>query len=171
MFLCLNDRQLPNLVKLTQLYPMDFWEELQPHKNSRYSFLCFIEWMSSSSIFSISFGNLLDITQTSMKHMLAYSSIGQIRYVIIAIIVGDWNDGYASVINYILFYISMNLGTFACIVLFGQVPDIQAYVEFYTKVHFFAHSRSVRVELSIATLSFLLLVTFPFWGRDRGYSR
>jgi hypothetical protein len=34
-------------------------------------------------------GNILAITQTSMKRMLAYSSIGQIRYVIIGIIVGD----------------------------------------------------------------------------------
>ena len=36
------------------------------------------------------------ITQTSMKRMLAYSSIGQIGYVIIGIIVGDSNGGYAS---------------------------------------------------------------------------
>ncbi|XP_058189528.1 NAD(P)H-quinone oxidoreductase subunit 2, chloroplastic-like [Rhododendron vialii] len=60
-------------------------------------------------------GNLIAITQTSMKRMLAYSSIGQIRYVIIGIIVGDLNDGNASMIIYMLFYISMNLGTFACI--------------------------------------------------------
>ncbi|KAF5789641.1 putative NADH:quinone oxidoreductase/Mrp antiporter, membrane subunit [Helianthus annuus] len=64
-------------------------------------------------------GNLIAITQTSMKRMLAYSSIGQIGYVIVGIIVGDSNDGYASMITYMLFYISMNLGTFACIVLFG----------------------------------------------------
>ncbi|KAL2921506.1 NAD(P)H-quinone oxidoreductase subunit 2 B chloroplastic [Bienertia sinuspersici] len=57
----------------------------------------------------------------SNKHetLLAYSSIGQIRYVIIGIVVGYSNDGYASMITYMLFYISMNLGTFACIVLFG----------------------------------------------------
>ncbi|KAL5067666.1 hypothetical protein RYX36_018553 [Vicia faba] len=54
-----------------------------------------------------------------MKRMLAYSSIGQIGYVIIGIIVGDSNGRYASMITYMLFYISMNIGTFACIVLFG----------------------------------------------------
>jgi NAD(P)H-quinone oxidoreductase subunit 2 len=68
------------------------------------------------SILSMILGDLLAITQTSM---LAYSSIGQIRYVIIGIIVGDSNDGYANMITYMMFYISMNLGTFACIVLFG----------------------------------------------------
>jgi NAD(P)H-quinone oxidoreductase subunit 2 len=35
------------------------------------------------AIFSMILENLIAITQTSMKHMLEYSSIGQIRYVII----------------------------------------------------------------------------------------
>ncbi|KAF0924649.1 hypothetical protein E2562_010246, partial [Oryza meyeriana var. granulata] len=70
------------------------------------------------AILSMILGNLFAITQTSMKRMLAYSSIGQIGYLIIGIIVGDSNDGYASMITYMLFYISMNLRTFACIVLF-----------------------------------------------------
>ncbi|KAJ4979984.1 hypothetical protein NE237_010764 [Protea cynaroides] len=71
------------------------------------------------AILSMILGNLIAITQTSMKRMLAYSSIGQIGYVIIGIIVGDSNDGYANMITYMLFYISMNLGTFARIVSFG----------------------------------------------------
>ena len=71
------------------------------------------------AILSMIVGNIIAITQTSMKRMLAYSSIGQIGYVIIGIIVGDSNNGYASMITYMLFYISMNLGAFACIVLFG----------------------------------------------------
>ena len=54
------------------------------------------------AILSMILGNLLAITQTSMKRMLAYSSIGQIGYVIIGIIVGDSNDGYASMITYML---------------------------------------------------------------------
>ncbi|RYR42398.1 hypothetical protein Ahy_A08g038871 [Arachis hypogaea] len=88
-------------------------------------------------------GNLIAITQTSMKRMLAYSSIGQIGYVIIGIIVGDSNGGYASMINYMLFYISMNLGTFACIVLFGLrtgTDNIRDYAGLYTKDPFLALS-------------------------------
>ncbi|KAM7485445.1 hypothetical protein LguiA_001454 [Lonicera macranthoides] len=46
------------------------------------------------AILSLILGNLIAVTQTSMKRMLAYSSIGQIGYVIIGIIVGDSNDGY-----------------------------------------------------------------------------
>nr|YP_010223414.1 NADH-plastoquinone oxidoreductase subunit 2 [Leptagrostis schimperiana]YP_010223425.1 NADH-plastoquinone oxidoreductase subunit 2 [Leptagrostis schimperiana]UCL27572.1 NADH-plastoquinone oxidoreductase subunit 2 [Leptagrostis schimperiana]UCL27583.1 NADH-plastoquinone oxidoreductase subunit 2 [Leptagrostis schimperiana] len=95
------------------------------------------------AILSMILGNLLAITQTSMKRMLAYSSIGQIGYVIIGIIVGDSNDGYASMITYMLFYISMNLGTFACIVLFGLrtgTDNIRDYAGLYTKDPFLAFS-------------------------------
>nr|YP_009376595.1 NADH dehydrogenase subunit 2 [Diplostephium foliosissimum]YP_009376610.1 NADH dehydrogenase subunit 2 [Diplostephium foliosissimum]YP_009376680.1 NADH dehydrogenase subunit 2 [Hinterhubera ericoides]YP_009376695.1 NADH dehydrogenase subunit 2 [Hinterhubera ericoides]ARH07416.1 NADH dehydrogenase subunit 2 [Diplostephium foliosissimum]ARH07431.1 NADH dehydrogenase subunit 2 [Diplostephium foliosissimum]ARH07501.1 NADH dehydrogenase subunit 2 [Hinterhubera ericoides]ARH07516.1 NADH dehydrog len=95
------------------------------------------------AILSMILGNLIAITQTSMKRMLAYSSIGQIGYVIIGIIVGDSNDGYASMITYMLFYISMNLGTFACIVLFGLrtgTENIRDYAGLYTKDPFLALS-------------------------------
>nr|YP_009872741.1 NADH-plastoquinone oxidoreductase subunit 2 [Ctenolophon englerianus]YP_009872755.1 NADH-plastoquinone oxidoreductase subunit 2 [Ctenolophon englerianus]QKT26980.1 NADH-plastoquinone oxidoreductase subunit 2 [Ctenolophon englerianus]QKT26996.1 NADH-plastoquinone oxidoreductase subunit 2 [Ctenolophon englerianus] len=95
------------------------------------------------AILSMIVGNLIAITQTSMKRMLAYSSIGQIGYVIIGIIVGDSNGGYASMITYMLFYISMNLGTFACIVLFclrTGTDNIRDYAGLYTKDPFLALS-------------------------------
>nr|YP_009668777.1 NADH dehydrogenase subunit B [Microlicia cogniauxiana]YP_009668792.1 NADH dehydrogenase subunit B [Microlicia cogniauxiana]QCW93539.1 NADH dehydrogenase subunit B [Microlicia cogniauxiana]QCW93554.1 NADH dehydrogenase subunit B [Microlicia cogniauxiana] len=95
------------------------------------------------AILSMILGNLIAITQTSMKRMLAYSSIGQIGYVIIGIIVGDSNGGYASMITYMLFYISMNLGTCACIVLFGLrtgTDNIRDYAGLYTKDPFLALS-------------------------------
>uniref|UniRef100_A0AAU6N3B5 NAD(P)H-quinone oxidoreductase subunit 2, chloroplastic n=1 Tax=Argentina fallens TaxID=3121448 RepID=A0AAU6N3B5_9ROSA len=95
------------------------------------------------AILSMILGNLIAINQTSMKRMLAYSSIGQIGYVIIGIIVGDSNGGYASMITYMLFYISMNLGTFACIVSFGLrtgTDNIRDYAGLYTKDPFLALS-------------------------------
>nr|YP_010125655.1 NADH-plastoquinone oxidoreductase subunit 2 [Pseudocrossidium replicatum]QCT81843.1 NADH-plastoquinone oxidoreductase subunit 2 [Pseudocrossidium replicatum] len=81
----------------------------------------FNEWhliLEILAICSMILGNLVAITQTSMKRMLAYSSISQIGYLMIGIITGEFN-GYASMIVYLLFYIFMNLGTFACIILFG----------------------------------------------------
>nr|YP_010702910.1 NADH-plastoquinone oxidoreductase subunit 2 [Campanula carpatica]WCO10189.1 NADH-plastoquinone oxidoreductase subunit 2 [Campanula carpatica] len=95
------------------------------------------------ALLSMIVGNLIAITQTSMKRMLAYSSIGQIGYIIIGILVGDSNDGYASMITYMLFYISMNIGTFACIVLFGLrtgTDNIRDYAGLYTKDPFLALS-------------------------------
>nr|YP_010613859.1 NADH-plastoquinone oxidoreductase subunit 2 [Andreaea regularis]WAS08604.1 NADH-plastoquinone oxidoreductase subunit 2 [Andreaea regularis] len=76
------------------------------------------QFLEILAIFSMTLGNLVAITQTSMKRMLAYSSISQIGYLLIGIIAGNLN-GYASMIVYLLFYIFMNLGTFACIILFG----------------------------------------------------
>nr|AKZ31101.1 NADH dehydrogenase subunit 2 [Scaevola collaris] len=95
------------------------------------------------AILSMILGNFIAITQRSMKRMLAYSSIGQIGYLIIGIIVGDSNDGYASMITYMLFYISMNIGTFACIVLFGLrtgTENIRDFAGLYTKDPFLALS-------------------------------
>nr|AIN75536.1 NADH-plastoquinone oxidoreductase subunit 2 [Campanula americana] len=95
------------------------------------------------ALLSMILGTLIAITQTSMKRMLAYSSIGQIGYIIIGIIVGDANDGYASMITYMLFYISMNIGTFACMVLFGLrtgTDKIRDYAGLYTKDPFLALS-------------------------------
>nr|YP_009437934.1 NdhB [Tibetia liangshanensis]YP_010010811.1 NADH-plastoquinone oxidoreductase subunit 2 [Tibetia himalaica]ATG33751.1 NdhB [Tibetia liangshanensis]QOI00430.1 NADH-plastoquinone oxidoreductase subunit 2 [Tibetia himalaica] len=106
------------------------------------------------AILSMILGNLIAITQTSMKRMLAYSSIGQIGYVIIGIIVGDSNDGYASMITYMLFYIAMNLGTFACIVSFGLrtgTDNIRDYAGLYTKDPFLALSLALCL-LSLAGL-------------------
>jgi NAD(P)H-quinone oxidoreductase subunit 2 len=70
------------------------------------------------AISSMILGNLVAITQTSFKHMLAYSSRSQIGYLMIEIIVGDHNK-YASTMIYLLFYIFTNVGTFACIILFS----------------------------------------------------
>nr|YP_010475531.1 NADH dehydrogenase subunit 2 [Corydalis mucronata]YP_010475556.1 NADH dehydrogenase subunit 2 [Corydalis mucronata]UVH69818.1 NADH dehydrogenase subunit 2 [Corydalis mucronata]UVH69843.1 NADH dehydrogenase subunit 2 [Corydalis mucronata]UVV35576.1 NADH dehydrogenase subunit 2 [Corydalis mucronata]UVV35586.1 NADH dehydrogenase subunit 2 [Corydalis mucronata] len=98
------------------------------------------------AILSMILGNLSAITQTSIKRMLAYSSIGQIGYVIIGIIVGDSNDGYASMITYMLFSIAMNLGTFACIVSLGLrtgTENIRDYAGLYTKDPFLALSSAL----------------------------
>ncbi|KAL4192099.1 hypothetical protein AMTRI_Chr06g170560 [Amborella trichopoda] len=98
------------------------------------------------AILNMILGNLIAITQTSMKRMLAYSSIGQIGYVIIGIIVGDSNDGYVSMITYILFYVSTNLGSFAYIVSFGPrtgTENIQDYAGLYTKYPYLALSSAL----------------------------
>nr|QHE65856.1 NADH-plastoquinone oxidoreductase subunit 2 [Corydalis trisecta] len=111
--------------------------------NEIFPFLILLEILA---ILSMRVGNLIAITQTSMKRMLAYSSIGQIGYVIIGIIVGDSNDGYASMITSMLFSISMNLGTFACIVslsLRTGTENIRDYAGLYTKDPFLALSSAL----------------------------
>jgi NAD(P)H-quinone oxidoreductase subunit 2 len=67
--------------------------------------------------------------------MLAYSSISQIGYIIIGLIANNIN-GYASMIIYTFFYIFMNLGTFACVILFSLrtgTDNIRDYEGLYNK--------------------------------------
>nr|YP_009668203.1 NdhB [Bazzania praerupta]QCW58979.1 NdhB [Bazzania praerupta] len=96
------------------------------------------EWKIILEILAISsmiLGNLVAITQTNMKRMLAYSSISQIGYIIIGLITNNLN-GYSSMIIYTFFYIFMNLGTFACVILFSLrtgTDNIRDYEGLYMK--------------------------------------
>ncbi|MFN3359943.1 MAG: NAD(P)H-quinone oxidoreductase subunit N [Pseudanabaenaceae cyanobacterium] len=87
------------------------------------------------TILSMVLGNVVAIAQTSMKRMLAYSSIGQAGFVMLAMIV-DTEAGYASMIFYLLVYLFMNMGAFACVILFALrtgTDQISAYSGLYQK--------------------------------------
>lgn len=87
------------------------------------------------AILSMIIGNCIAITQTSLKRMLGYSSIGQAGFLLIGLIAG-YEDGYASMLTYILIYIFMNLGAFAGIILFGLrtgTDQIKDYAGLYKK--------------------------------------
>nr|QWW92490.1 NADH dehydrogenase subunit 2 [Megaceros flagellaris] len=129
------------------------------------------EWHLILEIIAISsmiLGNSIAMTQTSMKRMLAYSSISQIGYFMIGIIVGD-SDGYASMITYMLFYIFMNLGTSACITLFGSrtgTDNIGDYAGPYKKDPLLASFLALRLSSSggIPPLAGFLGKLYLFWS-------
>jgi NAD(P)H-quinone oxidoreductase subunit 2 len=86
-------------------------------------------------LLSMVFGNLIAVTQTSLKRMLAYSSISQAGYLIIGIIAGN-PYGYTSMITYLIIYSFMNLGAFACVIMFGLrtgTDQIRDYTGLYFK--------------------------------------
>jgi NAD(P)H-quinone oxidoreductase subunit 2 len=86
-------------------------------------------------ILSMILGNVVAIAQTSMKRMLAYSSIAQAGYVMIGLAIGT-PDGYASMIYYMLIYLFMNMGAFLGVVLFALktgTDEISAYAGLYQK--------------------------------------
>ncbi|MBI1988059.1 MAG: NADH-quinone oxidoreductase subunit N [Nitrospinae bacterium] len=80
---------------------------VRPHWNS-------IFW--GLAVLSMTIGNVVAIAQTSLKRMLAYSSIAHAGYVLIGIVAGN-QIGYASVLLYVLVYVFMNLGAFSMIIL------------------------------------------------------
>ena len=70
------------------------------------------------AVLSMSLGNVVALAQKSMKRMLAYSSIGQAGFVMIGLVCGT-EDGFAAMVLYMAAYLFMNLGAFACIILFS----------------------------------------------------
>ncbi|MGB8698405.1 MAG: NAD(P)H-quinone oxidoreductase subunit N [Thermosynechococcaceae cyanobacterium] len=87
------------------------------------------------AILSMILGNVVAIAQTSMKRMLAYSSIGQAGFVMIGMVIGT-EAGYASMVFYLMIYLFMNLGAFACVILFSLrtgTDQISEYSGLYQK--------------------------------------
>ncbi len=96
------------------------------------------EWkviFTALAVLSMILGNVVALAQTSMKRMLAYSSIGQAGFVMIGLTAGT-DDGYASMVFYLLIYLFMNLGAFTCIILFSLrtgTDQISDYAGLYHK--------------------------------------
>jgi NADH-quinone oxidoreductase subunit N len=61
-------------------------------------------------------GNLMAITQSSVKRLLAYSGIAQAGYVLIGVVAGG-RTGLAAVLFYLFVYMFMNFGAFAVVTL------------------------------------------------------
>ncbi|HLP87225.1 MAG TPA: NAD(P)H-quinone oxidoreductase subunit N [Nostocaceae cyanobacterium] len=96
------------------------------------------EWkfvFTALAILSMVLGNVVALAQTSMKRMLAYSSIAQAGFVMIGLIAGT-DAGYASMIFYLLVYLFMNLCGFTCVILFSLrtgTDQITEYSGLYQK--------------------------------------
>jgi NAD(P)H-quinone oxidoreductase subunit 2 len=97
-----------------------------------------VEWhfiFTALAILSMILGNVVALAQTSMKRMLAYSSIAQAGFVMLGMIAGT-EAGYASMVFYLLIYLFMNLGAFTCVILFSLrtgTDQISDYAGLYQK--------------------------------------
>ncbi|MBW4581844.1 MAG: NAD(P)H-quinone oxidoreductase subunit N [Tildeniella nuda ZEHNDER 1965/U140] len=96
------------------------------------------EWhlvMTALAVLSLILGNVVALAQTSMKRLLAYSSIGQAGFVMIGLVI-DSNAGYASLLFYLISYLFMNLGAFTGVILFSLrtgTDQISEYAGLYQK--------------------------------------
>jgi NADH-quinone oxidoreductase subunit N len=78
-----------------------------------------IEWAAiliPIAILTMGVGNIIALSQTNIKRMLAYSSIAHAGYMLMGIIAGT-SEGMASVLNYMLIYGFMNMGAFAIVIM------------------------------------------------------
>lgn len=96
------------------------------------------EWrfvFSALAVLSMILGNVVALAQTTMKRMLAYSSIAQAGFIMIGLIAGT-DAGYSSMVFYLLVYLFMNLGGFSCVILFSLrtgTDQISEYSGLYQK--------------------------------------
>jgi len=99
-----------------------------------------VEWTAvliPIAILTMGVGNVVALSQTNIKRMLAYSSIAHAGYALLGIIAGT-ADGIAGVMNYMLIYAFMNVGAFAVIIMLrseGFKGDDIADFEGLSKTH------------------------------------
>jgi len=79
------------------------------------------------SIASMGLGAFAAIGQTNIKRLMAYSSIGHIGFALVGLASGS-EEGVSGVVLYMIIYMAMTLGTFACILAMrradGMVENI-----------------------------------------------
>lgn len=68
------------------------------------------------AVLSIGFGNVVAISQTNLKRMLAYSAIAHVGFLLLGVLPGT-NEAYASALFYIVAYSIMSLAGFGIILL------------------------------------------------------
>jgi NADH-quinone oxidoreductase subunit N len=79
------------------------------------------EWASvlwALAVLTMVIGNVAAIVQSSVKRMLAYSSIGQAGYILVGAVAGD-AFSQPAVMFYLLAYAFMNVGAFAVLMAIG----------------------------------------------------
>ena len=78
-----------------------------------------VEWSNillPLSILTMVIGNVIAISQTNIKRMLAYSSIAHAGYALLGVITGT-PEGIASTMNYLMIYAFMNIGAFSIVIM------------------------------------------------------
>jgi NADH-quinone oxidoreductase subunit N len=91
------------------------------------------------AVATMTWGNILALSQKNIKRMLAYSSIAHAGYVTVALVAGG-KAGFSAGIFYLLAYTFMNIGAFAIIIFFAgkneKLENIKDYAGFGIKYPF-----------------------------------
>lgn len=81
-----------------------------------------VDWQFTLSIMAVltmAVGNILALTQTNIKRMLAYSSIAHAGYMLLGVIPGT-AEAIGAMMLYMLIYAFMNIGAFTVIILLNS---------------------------------------------------
>jgi len=107
-----------------------------------------IMWVLAVATMTV--GNIIALSQTNIKRMLAYSSIAHAGYILVAFVAG--NDlGRSSILFYLLAYCFMNIGAFTVVILLGKKGKENTLISDYAGVGY--HHPLVAVAMAIFMFS------------------
>ncbi|HEY2589992.1 MAG TPA: NADH-quinone oxidoreductase subunit NuoN, partial [Steroidobacteraceae bacterium] len=88
------------------------------------------------AVLTLILGNVVAIVQTNLKRMLAYSTIGNVGYIVLGFVTGT-PAGYSASLYYTLVYVIMVLGSFGVILLASsegfEADNLDDYRGFYAR--------------------------------------
>lgn len=96
------------------------------------------EWQKAIwilAVLTMTVGNIVAISQTNIKRMLAYSSIAHAGYLLVALVAAN-NLGVSGTLFYLLAYIFMNIGAFAIVIVLSQKGDVGMNINDYAGLGF-----------------------------------
>ncbi len=92
-----------------------------------------IMWLIA--VATMTFGNIIAISQNNIKRMLAYSSIAHAGYILVAFVAGN-PLGTSGILFYLMTYAFMNLGAFTCVILLGKKGEENTLILDYAGLGF-----------------------------------
>ncbi len=78
--------------------------------------------LSGLALLTMAVGNIMALSQTNIKRMLAYSSIAHAGYALVGLAAGG-PDGAASVMLYVCIYALMNMGAFGVVIMLRRAGE------------------------------------------------
>ena len=105
------------------------------------------------AVLTMTWGNLAALRQSSLKRMLAYSSIAQAGYMFIGLTTGTLN-GIQAMLYYLFAYAFMNIGAFAVVALMERIdPEARQDATFDNARGLFSRHPALAVTMAIFMLS------------------
>jgi NADH-quinone oxidoreductase subunit N len=80
-------------------------------------------------------GNIIALSQSNIKRMLAYSSIAHAGYILVAFVAGN-ELGRSGILFYLLAYVFMNIGAFTVVILLGKRGEENTLISDYAGIGF-----------------------------------
>jgi len=116
-----------------------------------------IMWVLAVATMTV--GNIIALSQSNIKRMLAYSSIAHAGYILVAFVAGN-ELGISGILFYLLAYVFMNIGAFTVVILLGKKGEENTLISDYAGVGY----RHPLLAIAMAVFMFSLAGVPPTAG-------